>query len=49
MERPCNLPVTSGYDMDYTLIHYDVEAWEGRAYQVRQPPPLAPRSYDDNS
>ncbi|GAX76350.1 hypothetical protein CEUSTIGMA_g3796.t1 [Chlamydomonas eustigma] len=22
-----------GYDMDYTLIHYDVEAWEGRAYQ----------------
>ena len=22
-----------GYDMDYTLIHYHVEAWEGRAYQ----------------
>lgn len=22
-----------GYDMDYTLIHYDVNAWEGRAYQ----------------
>ncbi len=21
-----------GYDMDYTLIHYDVEAWEERAY-----------------
>ena len=21
-----------GYDMDYTLVHYDVEAWEGRAY-----------------
>ncbi|XP_068659725.1 uncharacterized protein [Aristolochia californica] len=21
-----------GYDMDYTLIHYDVMAWEGRAY-----------------
>ncbi|KAJ4821927.1 hypothetical protein Tsubulata_050464 [Turnera subulata] len=21
-----------GYDMDYTLIHYNVEAWEGRAY-----------------
>ncbi|EFN59339.1 hypothetical protein CHLNCDRAFT_56697 [Chlorella variabilis] len=21
-----------GYDMDYTLIHYDVEAWEGKAY-----------------
>eukprot|EP01024_Parvocaulis_polyphysoides_P025936 TRINITY_DN2359_c0_g1_i3.p1 TRINITY_DN2359_c0_g1~~TRINITY_DN2359_c0_g1_i3.p1 ORF type:complete len:525 (+),score=97.34 TRINITY_DN2359_c0_g1_i3:818-2392(+) len=22
-----------GFDMDYTLIHYDVNAWEGRAYQ----------------
>lgn len=22
-----------GYDMDYTLIHYHVEAWEGRAYE----------------
>ncbi|MEW5300941.1 MAG: hypothetical protein WDW36_003832 [Sanguina aurantia] len=22
-----------GYDMDYTLIHYSVEAWEGRAYE----------------
>lgn len=21
-----------GYDMDYTLVHYDVNAWEGRAY-----------------
>lgn len=21
-----------GYDMDYTLINYDVDAWEGRAY-----------------
>lgn len=21
-----------GYDMDYTLIHYNVAAWEGRAY-----------------
>lgn len=21
-----------GYDMDYTLIHYNVEAWEGRAF-----------------
>src|SRR4051794_27368452 len=21
-----------GYDMDYTLIHYRVEEWEGRAY-----------------
>ncbi|GBG83274.1 hypothetical protein CBR_g36889 [Chara braunii] len=23
---------TIGYDMDYTLVHYDVEAWEGLAY-----------------
>ena len=22
-----------GYDMDYTLVHYRVEAWEERAYQ----------------
>lgn len=22
-----------GYDMDYTLVHYHVEAWEGRAYE----------------
>lgn len=22
-----------GFDMDYTLIHYDVEAWERRAYE----------------
>ncbi|KAK9819835.1 hypothetical protein WJX72_002959 [[Myrmecia] bisecta] len=22
-----------GYDMDYTLIHYDVNAWEGKAYE----------------
>ena len=21
-----------GYDMDYTLIHYNVDEWEGRAY-----------------
>lgn len=21
-----------GYDMDYTLIHYDVNAWEGKAF-----------------
>eukprot|EP00899_Mesostigma_viride_P028373 jgi/Mesvir1/8720/Mv02649-RA.2 len=21
-----------GYDMDYTLVHYDVQAWEGAAY-----------------
>ncbi|CAM6113265.1 unnamed protein product [Calypogeia fissa] len=23
---------TIGYDMDYTLIHYNIDAWEGRAY-----------------
>ncbi|KIZ07124.1 hypothetical protein MNEG_0828 [Monoraphidium neglectum] len=22
-----------GFDLDYTLIHYDVDAWEGRAYE----------------
>lgn len=22
-----------GYDMDYTLIHYRIDAWEGRAYE----------------
>lgn len=22
-----------GYDMDYTLIHYDIQAWERRAYE----------------
>ena len=22
-----------GYDMDYTLVHYNVEEWEGRAYK----------------
>jgi HAD superfamily 5'-nucleotidase-like hydrolase len=22
-----------GYDMDYTLVHYNIEAWEERAYQ----------------
>lgn len=22
-----------GYDMDYTLIDYDVNQWEGRAYE----------------
>lgn len=25
-----------GYDMDYTLVHYNVEAWERRAYQYLQ-------------
>ncbi len=25
-----------GYDMDYTLVHYHVEAWERRAYQSLQ-------------
>jgi hypothetical protein len=24
---------TIGYDMDYTLIHYNVRQWEGRAYE----------------
>ncbi|KAH7294525.1 hypothetical protein KP509_27G004500 [Ceratopteris richardii] len=24
---------TIGYDMDYTLVHYNVDAWEGRAYE----------------
>ena len=22
-----------GYDMDYTLVHYDVKAWEGMAFE----------------
>ena len=22
----------AGYDMDYTLVHYDVDAWEGKAF-----------------
>lgn len=22
-----------GYDMDYTMVHYDVNAWEGKAYK----------------
>lgn len=22
-----------GYDMDYTLVHYDIEAWESQAYE----------------
>jgi HAD superfamily 5'-nucleotidase-like hydrolase len=25
-----------GYDMDYTLVHYNVEAWERRAYEYLQ-------------
>lgn len=25
-----------GYDMDYTLVHYNVAAWEGQAYQQIQ-------------
>ena len=24
--------VPAGYDMDYTLVHYDVDAWEGKAF-----------------
>lgn len=30
-----------GYDMDYTLVHYQVEAWEGRAYIYLQDKLLA--------
>ena len=25
-----------GYDMDYTLVHYDVDVWERRAYEYTQ-------------
>ena len=25
-----------GYDLDYTLVHYKVRAWEGRAYEHLQ-------------
>jgi 5'-nucleotidase len=25
-----------GYDMDYTLVHYHVEAWEQKAYDYLQ-------------
>jgi hypothetical protein len=32
-ERNRTLLAPAGYDMDYTLIHYDVNAWEGRAYE----------------
>ncbi|AEI64099.1 HAD-IG family 5'-nucleotidase [Corallococcus macrosporus] len=41
-----------GYDMDYTLIHYHVEAWERRAYEhirdrlVEQGWPVADLSFD---
>lgn len=31
-KRGSRLLQAIGYDMDYTLIHYDVEAWEGKAY-----------------
>ena len=30
-----------GYDMDYTLIHYDVRAWEERAYETTRQKLLA--------
>ncbi len=30
---PAVPPSLPGYDMDYTLIHYDVDAWEGKAYK----------------
>lgn len=41
-----------GYDMDYTLIHYRVEAWERRAYEhlrellLRQGWPVADLTFD---
>ena len=28
-----------GFDMDYTLVHYDVAEWEGRAYAYGMSPP----------
>ena len=27
------LSAFAGYDMDYTLVHYDVDAWEGKAFK----------------
>jgi 5'-nucleotidase len=30
-----------GYDMDYTLVHYKVGAWERRAYEYLQKKLLA--------
>ena len=30
-----------GYDMDYTLIHYNVEEWERRAYEIMREKLLA--------
>lgn len=27
-----------GYDMDYTLVDYDVNQWEGRAYEYGEAP-----------
>lgn len=29
-----------GYDMDYTLIDYDVNQWEGRAYEYGEAPSI---------
>lgn len=28
----CLFLLCAGYDMDYTLVHYDVDAWEGKAF-----------------
>ena len=27
----------AGYDMDYTLVHYNVDAWEGAAFNYSKP------------
>ncbi len=41
-----------GYDMDYTLVHYNVEEWEGRAYAhmkqrlLEMDWPVAPLEFD---
>lgn len=31
-----------GFDMDYTLVEYNVQAWEGKAYQYGTPSPPPP-------
>ncbi|MFO0593177.1 MAG: 5'-nucleotidase domain-containing protein, partial [Polyangiaceae bacterium] len=43
-----------GYDMDYTLVHYKVGAWERRAYEYLQEKlhaqgfPVADLKFDEN-
>lgn len=43
-----------GYDMDYTLVHYAVEEWEGRAYEhirtrlLEKEWPISALSFDSN-